>query len=206
MKVDPNDKIWQNASKTNAVNSAYLAIQSDGNFNWDENVTTGTFNTVSGVQEYAYTTYLPNFVRADLVQFTSDAGNISPANKKYALMNVNTGNAKPSNYYFFSRKIGFYPVPDGAYSVTVLYRQKLPDMSSTVDCAFDSAFDDAIAKYAAYNIWSTTKVYDKANKALQDYNKALNFLKMTYLFNDSASLSFPFQKGGVSNFSSNKLY
>lgn len=193
LKSDPNDKIWSTATKTNAVNVAYFQLQKDGNFRWAENEAETTWNT-NGTQEYSIATYVPNFIRMDLVQFSDTTGEIYPTTKAQQTRNANSGTGRPSSYYIWNNKIGFYPQPDTTYPVRILYRKKLPLITNSSDSVFSDEFNDAIVCYAAYKIWSTTKNTDKARQALQDYQLNLNMLKMSYLFNDTAALTFPFQK------------
>jgi hypothetical protein len=192
MKSDPKDKIWGADVKTSALNSAYFQIQKDGNFNWPQNQDTTTGSTTSGTQEYS----LPSdFIRMDLVQFTDISGELQGYTKELTLRNGNTGTGRPSNYYIWSQKLGFYPTPDSGYTYRLMYRKRLPTMTSAVDSAFPADFDDAIVRYAAYILWSTTKVQGKTTQALQDYKLFLDQLKNAYLYQDVKSLSFPYQRG-----------
>jgi hypothetical protein len=193
LKSDPNDKIWSTSQKTNAINVAYFQLQKDGNFNWAENQDVATWTT-TGIQEYPISTYVPNFIRMDLVQFSDTTGEIYPTTKAQQLRNANSGTGRPSSYYIWNNKIGFYPQPDLGYPVRILYRKKLAAITNSVDSSFSDEFNDAIIKYAAAQIWATTKNTDKARQALQEYQLDLNLLKMSYLFNDTAALTFPFQK------------
>jgi len=192
IKSDPNDKIWSTSQKTNAINVGYFQVQKDGGFRWPENEAVATFSTAGGTQEYSLTASIPGFIRLDLVQFVDTAGDITPYTKQ-AAMRLMSGRARPSSYYLFSGKIGFYPTPDTAYQIQVLYRKRLTTMTAAVDSAFSEDYDDAIVMYAAYKIWGTTKNSGKTSQALQDYNMAVGRLKMAYLYQDTASLSFPFQ-------------
>ena len=194
MKMDPNDAIWSTSAKQDAINVAYQQVQRDGNFKWPENEATVTFNTVGGTQEYAFPTYIADFAKLDMVQFTDTTGELYPYTKSVALRNALSGTGRPSNYYLYNKKLGFYPTPDTSYPVRVLYRKRLPTLTDSVDSEFDEDFDDAIVMYAAYKTWATTKNSPKASQALNDYSMALNRLKMSYLFQDSASLSFPVQR------------
>lgn len=199
MKMDPNDKIWSTANKTAALNTGYFQVQKDGNFNWQENEETATWNTIGGTQEYAIATYVPNFIRMDLVQFTDTSGAIYPYTKAQALMNSLSGTGRPSNYYIFGNKIGFYTVPDTSYPIRIMYRKKLPTLTTLVDSSFSEEFDDAIVMYAAYKIWSSTKNAVKTAQALQDYKLSIDLLKMSYIFNDTSNLTFPYQRASAMN-------
>lgn len=198
MKSDPNDAVWSTSAKNAAVNTGYFQVQKDGNFKWPENEATTTFNLAAGTQEYALSTYISDFIRNDLVQFTDTAGEIYPTTKAQQLRNSLSGNARPTNYYIFNAKLGFYPAPDAAYTVRLLYRKRLPTLTDVVNSSFPVDFDDAVAMYAAYKIWSTTKNQAKAAQALEDYKMAIQQLKNAYLFQDTAMLAFPFQRGGNS--------
>jgi hypothetical protein len=191
LKSDPNDKIWGSAVKEAAINTAYFQIQKDGNFRWPQNEATTTQATTGGTAEYA----LPSdFIRLDMVQFADTLGELFPYSKEMAMRNGTTSQGRPSNYYLFNQKLGFYPTPDTAYTANILYRKKLPTMTVSVDSAFPIDFDPAMVRYAAYVIWSTTKNQAKTAQALQDYQLFLNQLKSAFLFQD-ANISFGYQRG-----------
>lgn len=192
LKCDPNDKIWSEAQKNSYINKAYLRVQKDGNFNWGENqADVTTITTATGTEFYN----LPSdFIRLDLVQLANVNWQLGTTNKKTVMMMGVGANSQPSQYYIYGNQIGFYPRPDNAYTVNLLYRKRLPTMTSSVDCAFVSDFDEAIIKYAAYQIWSTTKNSAKAGQAIEDYKMALDTLKMAYQVQDSQDFRFGYQK------------
>jgi len=190
LKTDPNDKIWSLSTKEAAINNAYFHLQKDGNFRWPENEATTTQATTAGTAEYS----LPSdFIRLDLAQDSTALGELTPTSKSIVMRN-GAGSGQPSSYYLFADKIGFYPTPDGGYTINLLYRKKLPTMTAVVDCAFPADFDAAIVRMAAYIIWSTTKNQNKTVQALEDYKIFLNQLRNAYLYQD-ANISFGYQRG-----------
>jgi len=190
MKSDPNDRIWGLTVKEGALNDGYFQIQKDGNFRWAENEATASITTSSGVTEYALPT---DFVKLDMVQNAGTLGELSPTNKRNT-MRSGAGQGQPSSYYLFGGKIGFYPTPDGGITTNILYRKKLPVMTSTVGSALTSDFDSAIVRWASYILWSTTKNSQKTVQALEDYKIFLQTLKNAHLFQD-ANIGFGYQRG-----------
>lgn len=190
IKSDPNDRIWSQASKESAINNAYFQLQKDGNFRWPENEGTTTQAMTAGTAEYA----LPaDFIRLELVQDATALGELTPTSKSIVVRN-GAGSGKPSSYYLYGGKLGFYPTPDSGYTMNILYRKRLPTMTAAVDCEFPADFDPAIVRMAAYMIWSTTKNQGKTAQALEDYKIFLQGLKNGYLFQD-ANISFGYQRG-----------
>ena len=192
IKADPNDKIWSTAIKQAALNSAYFQIQKDGNFKWPQNEGLGTIATTGGTAEYSLPT---DFIRMDLVQWNDVGGTISPTTKDSVMRNFPTGQGRPAQYYIWNQKIGFNQTPDISYTANILYRKRLATMTASVDSLFPDDFDDAIVRWAAYVLWSTTKNQQKTAQALEDYKMLVQSLKNAYLFQDTSMLSFPYQRG-----------
>ena len=200
LKCDPSDKIWAESQKDEYLNNAYFHVQKDGNFNWAENQASPATLTLTGGTA---TVALPTgFIRLDLVQLATDNNKLFKTTKVDVMQRGTTSNSKPSEYYIYGGVIGFYPTPDTGYTATMLYRKRLTTMTSAVDCAFPEDFDDGIIKYAAYQIWSTTKNTSKAAQALQDYKMTLDTLKMGYQVQDTQDFSFAFQKFRGSRYNS----
>ncbi len=192
IKSDPNDKIWGSAIKESAINSAYFQIQKDGGFRWPQNEASTTQVTVGGTAEYALPT---DFIRLEMVQFSDTLGQLTPTTKQAAMRNGTTSQGRPSNYYLWNQKLGFYSTPDTAYPANILYRKRLATLTGVQDSLFPSDFDNAIVRYAAYILWSTTKNQPKTGQALDDYRLMLGMLKDAYLYQDTAMISFPYQRG-----------
>lgn len=200
LKCDPNDKIWAESQKDEYLNNAYFHIQKDGNFNWPENqAAPATLTLTSGTA----TTSLPTgFIRVDLVQLTGINNELGVTSKREVMRRGTVSNSQPSQYYIYGGVIGFFPTPDTGYTASMLYRKRLTTMTSAVDCAFPTDFDDALVKYAAYQIWSTTKNTSKAAQALQDYKMILDTLKMGYQVQDTHDFNFAYQKFNGSRYNS----
>lgn len=197
LKCDPNDKIWNETQKDDYLNNAYFQIQKDGNFDWPENqADLYSFVTTGGTETYAMPT---NFMRLDLVQLVNGSNDMGTTTKRDVVRRGLTSNGQPSQYYIWGNLMGFYPIPDTGYTVKVLYKKRLPTMTSEVDSAFPTDFDDPIVRYAAYQIWSTTKNTSKAAQALQDYEIGLKRVKMGYLVQDARDFNFGYQKYRGSN-------
>lgn len=200
LKCDPADKIWAETQKDEYINNAYFHVQKDGNFNWPENqADVYTFNTSVATATYSLPT---DFIRLDLVQITNINREMGVTTKREAMRRGTNVNSQPSQYYIFGGQLGFYPTPDATYPISLLYRKRLATMTASVDCDFPVDFDDAIIKYAAYQIWATTKNSAKAAQALQDYKLVLDTLKVAFQVQDSKDFNFAFQKFSGSRHSS----
>lgn len=209
LKIDPNDKIWSTAVKTGYINQALLKIQSDGNFNWNENEegsSSGT--TVAGTAEYSLPSdfgklYLLTF---DTVPFTLD---YKTTLKDALIRNPNLVQGKPCRYYLSRGKLGFDPIPDSSYTYTFKYQKKIARLEDDADeIPYPVDFDDAIVKYAAYLAWSGPRGNAQtAQQKLIDYKELVNTLRSAYLFQDLQDLTFG-QKRRYRNYPyrSNVLY
>ena len=95
LKIDPNGKVWSDATLNQFINSAYFQVQKDGNFNWRENDGNYSFSLSSGTQEYALPT---GFIRTDLVRYN---GTELTATTKVDLKRQYASfvNGTPSKYY-----------------------------------------------------------------------------------------------------------
>lgn len=200
LKIDPNNKIWSLEEKDQAINDAYDQIQRDGEYNWRENQTSTTVSLVANTQEYN----LPSdFVRLEAIIID----NYPMHKKNYVDVQrlSNTSASKPSEYYLYGSKYGFYPKPDSTYTINFIYRKSLPTITSLVDSTFSDSYDRAIAKYAAFIIFSTTRGNEGvANTKLNDYEREINRLRLKYQLQDHSNLSFQFSRHDKSNNQSDK--
>lgn len=209
LRIDPNDKIWPEATKEKYLNAAYRRIQRDGQYNWRENQVEYDATLTAGTEKYNLATIFgtDDFVRLDFIQLKDSLTNLRCSDLATVRTRGTTGQGMPNEYFIYGNYIGLYPVPDSAYTLLVLYRKRLPTMTSAVDMALPDDFADAIVKYAAYLAWSSPRG-DRmsAQEKMADYQELLSELKITYLMQDTKQLKFGYQRSIVNNRSDKALY
>jgi len=194
IKTDPNKKIWNDETLTDYINTAIRQIENDGWYGWDVNAGSATITTVAGTQEYS----LPSdFVKMEGVYL--DSCLLSKTNKQTVLATGNDSTSKPNSYYLRGGKVGFYSIPDGSYSVSILYKRKTEELSTeNPDLEFDNDFVTAIVKYACYLAWSSPRgSYNDAQAKLADYEKQRVKLFSMKIANDTADFTFTQPRGSL---------
>ena len=199
LKKDPNGKIWNDPTLDRYIDKAYLKVQKDGNFQWRENQANTTFSTVIGTQEYALATDLG---KIQLVRFNWSVV------YKTTLVQLKKEqstfvNGQPSRYYLNWNNIGFDVISNIVGTVDFDYVKRLARFTADTDeSAFWEDFDAAIVKYAAFLAWSAMdwKQQTAAVKE-REYTLEIETLISSYLFDDTADLTYFLQKGtrGVTN-------
>lgn len=184
-KTDPNGRIWRNRELNKFLGQAYLQIQADTNFNLPENqAAPDTFATTAGTQEYN----LPaNFGRMSKIliansNFPLDDINLEDLYEKFPTQNES---GSPTRYYLRNNKIGLHPIPDAAYTLTRLFKNRFtfPDDDTTVIDYDDDEIAGAIVKYAAYLAWSAPRGNRQtAIEKLQDYKELMKAIKLHKIF------------------------
>lgn len=140
-----------------------------------ENVDT-SITTTSGVQEYNIPsrTYSIIAVRYDNVPMK-----FIDLKDKDAIGYIGYGNtdplSKPTHYYVFSNKIGFYPIPDDAKQVTI-YRNIFPVAVTAISTGFE--ISEEYQRYLAdYCLWKMYLKDQDENRAITHYNIWTNNLQ-----------------------------
>lgn len=192
IRIDPNDKIWSTSEKDGFLNDAYFHIQEQGHFDWPENeVPTATISTQAGVAEYDLE---DDFILMTFIKSGSNNDLVQTTYEKVQRLG-DTSQSAVSHYYIRGNKVGFWPTPSGGEAITYVYKGKLPDMTTAVNCSLPSTFDAAIAKYAAYLLFSTARGNESSAQAkLIEYDREFNRLFGSYLLRDTASLRFSQQR------------
>lgn len=191
VKIDPNDRIWSQSVKENALNRAYFQLQKDGNYDWTEHVANYTVSTAVGTQEYARPS---DFIRLDLVRLN---GNYLLKRDKVQLKQQYASGftqGQPNEYYIYGNFLGLNPIPSSVWTIDLDYRKRLPTMTSAVDSAFPVDFDDAIVQYAAYILFKQIRNFDRAKTAMEDYMTIVDTLRDGYIQNDNFNLRFRTQR------------
>lgn len=194
LKIDKNNKVWSTTAKNNYINQAYFQVQKDGNFNWRENQTFSNFTSTPGVQEYDLATVMPNFQRLDYVAFNNN--NLWKTTlQDIKMSHATTQSSMPNEYYIYGSNLGLQPTPLTAGDVYLLYRKRLPTLTSAQDSLFPEDFDDAIVKYAAYLAWSAPRGNEGvAGSKKNDYEIVMNTLRNGYILEDTNDLNFGLQR------------
>lgn len=191
VKIDKNDKLWSPTTKNQFLNQAYFQVQKDLNFKTRQNQAAPyTIPTVTGTQEYA----LPSdFIRVQLV--TWDGQKIYPIDYIHLKsQNLGMAQGKPYEYYLYGGNIGFYPIPSTGTGL-LYYLKRLPLMTASQDSVLPSDFDLAVVKYAAYLLWSTPRGNRQtAQEKVTDYEQIMNTLRMAYIYEDTANMTFGIQR------------
>ena len=192
LKKDPNGKIWSNPELNNYINKAYLKVQKDGNFQWRENQANTTFSTVAWTQEYALPTDLG---KIQLVRF--EWTNLYNTTKVQLKRQQSTFVSwTPSKYYLFGVNIGFDVLPSTVWTVDLDYQARLTAFTADTDeSGFNSDFDLAIVKYAAFLAWSSIDwKQGTASSQLQEYQLEIDTLVSTYIFDNIEDLTIRLQR------------
>lgn len=209
LRIDPNDKIWPLATKERYLNRAYVKVQRDGQYRWRQNEVEYEFSLAGGQEKYELSSAITadDFTRLDYIQLRDSLTNLRNVSLEIVRTRGSTGTGQPNEYFIFGTTIGFYPIPDAAYTVLILYRRKLAKMTSSQAMLLPDDFADAIVKYAAYLAWSSPRgERGKAEESKGDYEELMSELKVSYLLQDSSNLKFGYQRSTVNNRSDKALY
>jgi len=187
-KIDRNDKLWSPETKTMFLNQGLFQVQKDCGFDLRFNhATPEVIAAVAGTQEYA----LPaQFIQMRVVTFDGQTLNKREYEDLIADQ-IQFVRGTPYEYYIYGDNIGLNAIPDNAGSLNLYYRKRLLNMSDSQNSQLPSDFDLAIVKYAAYLLWSTPRGNRQtAQEKVTDYEQAMNTIRSTYLYNDTADLTF----------------
>lgn len=176
LKIDNNDRIWSAEEKMIVLNDSYIRVQSDWDFDWNENQWSGVIN--SGQQEAV----LPSDFKS--IRICSIGWNKLIRTVKEVVFMTTPISGVPSTYYLYWGKIWFNTIP--SVSINILYNKIFTiDTVVNPDSVYANSFDNAIITYASYLLLSrlgnqTVKEQEK----LMKYNSEMNKLKLTYLYQD----------------------
>jgi len=203
IKIDPNNRINSVALLNRNINRSIRKIQQDANYSLPQNVEIATITTVSGTQE---STLPSNFIRVASPQAVKIGGSTPLYPVDYvALTGVTdpaTDSGRPIRYYV--RKddarwaIGFSPVPDSGFTVTVPYYKKLTEPTGDTDeSPLDDMYDEAIVQYAAFLTMRRIKGYeDMATAFLVYYREAVDDVTVNTQTADQYSSRVGMQRRG----------
>lgn len=193
LKIDPNGRVWSDATLNQNINQAVLQIQQDGDYNWDFNDGDYSVPTVASTATYA----LPSdFVRIEYGSIKWNENPLDPKDYRTLFRNYDlTQEGTVGWYYLRGSNIGLYPIPDNAQTLTYLYRAKLATMSSdTDDSGMPDAFDEAICAYAEFLCWMDVKDKEQQDRAFEKYGVCMEGLNAQYLGRrDEANFQFDYE-------------
>lgn len=178
LKIDPNAKVWSNDVLDRYINTSYEQVQKDFQHSMPECETSTTIVTVGGQEVYARPA---DYVR--MIGLYDDTYNLTKTSKQQTMINRAT-QSKPSSYYLYGNNIGFYPVPDNAYSISFLYNRKLPKLTAIQDSALPEQYDDLINLYACYLMCISVEKQQKAVSCLSQYVLAKDSLFGAVMYDD----------------------
>jgi len=118
-----------------------------------------------------------------VVGLFQDSYTLSRITKQQFLTN-RASQTKPSSFYIYGDKIGLYPTPDGVYSLDLLYKKKLPEITSVVDCELNDGMEDLMILWACYLMFLSVEKADKATMCLSQYTLAKDALFAQELYDD----------------------
>lgn len=195
LKVDPNGRIWSDATLDTALNQAVLQIQQDGDFDWHFNDAVNSETTVASTATYA----LPSdFVRLELNTVKYNSSSLEQVDYRW-LFRTNSSLAvdgTPAYYYLRGTNIGLFKRPNDTLTLEYLYRSKLTAMSDDADdSGLPSDFDEAVTHFTCYLAWNDIAgKNDKAIESLQNYKLVMEGLYAQYLGRrDQGNFSFGFE-------------
>lgn len=167
MRTDTSNQIWTATIINDLFSQAYLQVQKDGFFQWDENQGgSQNITLVNGTRQYAFN---PDDVGKVNVVLLSDGTELFPTDFETVIRNnPSSTTGTPSVYYTRAGQIGFDPVPNAAISsAAVYYNYKLAAPSNDgTDLDLDDSLVPCIVKYMAYLAWcqpggNTVKAQEK---------------------------------------------
>lgn len=200
---DPNGSIWPDAQVLDLANDSIQQLESDGTFQWDDNVASDTTITLSqGVALYD----LPeDFAQFDVI--TVGQQTIWPENtitfEEAKHLAINASYSTPVRYYFRGGQIGFYPIPDGQNNAILSYRKTLATITEgDSDIPLADDFVKALIALMAANAFTDLgpdKYERQIIKFTAQYEKYLSQLKRKYQIKSPSALNYKVQRRFVRN-------
>lgn len=178
LKIDPNAKVWDNNTVDYFANRGYEKVQEDFQHSIPECEWSTTISTVAGTQEYAKPS---DFVRIAGIFYNWTK--LIPTTKEGAIMNT-ASQTIPNGYYLYGSNIGLYPTPDSTYTLQLLYKKSLPELTDTVDSVMGKDLEDLLVLYACYLMFISVEKQTKATMCLSQYETKKNWLFLKYMYDD----------------------
>lgn len=180
LKIDPNAKVRDDNMLDFYLNEWKRQVQNDAFFDLPENQDATTITLIPWTQEYD----LPlNFRKMESVSMDGYQLKLtSKANSMWKNAWV------PNEYYLYWNKIGFYPIPNTAKEVDLVFGKELNEMDLVIWTELPVDYDDVIVLYATYLMLMSVEKIDKANMVRNQYNNKRDILFQR--FYDDENLTF----------------
>lgn len=144
---------------------------------WPFREVTDTIATVAGTQEYTLTTEFSNIDNSNIASVTVQGASARRlAYKPFNQLRISQpdldqeGTSLPEYYYLKASKIGFWPSPNDAYTITVDYYKIPTELSSDSDePIIPQAYREALLQYALSMEHDFNTDPDLAIKAMNTY-------------------------------------
>jgi hypothetical protein len=156
---------------------------------WPFRETAGSLSTVAGTQEYDIVTNFPTMDASNILSVAIQGANETKL--KFKSFNqiqyispdlTNDGNALPVYYYIRAGKIGFFPVPAGAYTVSITYYAIPTELSADADTSIIPVnYREALLQYGLSMEHDFDTDPDLAQKAMNRYEQIVNNARQNLL-------------------------
>lgn len=184
LKIDPNAKVRDDNMLDFYLNEWKRQVQNDAFFDLPENQDATTITLIPWTQEYALPT---NFRKMESV--TMDWYQLKLTNKSNCMWK---NEWIPNEYYLFNNKIGFYPIPNKAKDIDLVFSKELNEMDQVIWTELPVDYDDVIVLYATYLMLMSVEKTDKANMVRNQYNNKRDILFQR--FYDDENLTFNIER------------
>lgn len=165
---------------------------------WPFRETTGTLATVAGTQEYSLTSNFSDIDAQNIIAVSiQGASNSKLVYWPYNQLRAQQpdfdyeGQAVPTRYYIKSGSIGFWPLPDDAYTVFIDYYKVPTELSSdTSEPIIPIAYREALLRYALSVEHDYNTDPDLALKEMNRYEQIVTLARQNLLTQPNDTESF----------------
>jgi hypothetical protein len=165
---------------------------------WPFREKTGTLNTVASTQEYDLSSNFSDMDEQNIISVAIQ-GN---TNRKLVYWPFNqlradqpdydlTGASVPERYYIKANQIGFWPLPNDVYAVSIDYYITPTELSADSDePIIPVAYREALVKYALSAEHDFNTDPDLAQKAMNEYENIVTLARNNLLTQPTDTLTF----------------
>lgn len=193
LSVNTQNKIWSTNTILGYINQAIRRVEIDMRLETNDNApSSSTISLVQGTTEYAMPS---DFAELDMVQLNNGQTVYTLYPIEFAqtlLLNPNSAQSQPTNYYIRGTNMGFYQIPDSSYTVTLYYKKLVTSLTSGgASLGLADIYVPAIVKYAAYLAWSSKRGNEGiAESKKQQYQEEIGIQQSFILSQDPNSMIF----------------
>lgn len=164
---DPNYKIRPQTIVDSAINTAYIQVQQDTLGMLPNQETTTTISVVAGTASYN----LPSdFLKLYKARYEWKALELI----RYEEIDNTTYTGSPEYYYIRANKIWFYPIPDKALSIELIYTKRLSTLSDSQDSEIPARANRLLVLWASIILLKTVNKVQEAQVYEIEYQQILN--------------------------------